>query len=35
MVEAHLRSAKHEWGSFHETESSQKIFKTCYARFCR
>jgi len=27
MVEAHRRSAKHQRGSFHENESSQKIFK--------
>jgi len=26
MVEAYGRSAKHQQGSFHETESSQKIF---------
>ena len=27
MVEAHGRSAKHRWGSFHETESSQTFLK--------
>jgi len=35
MVEAlaHRRSAKHQRGSFHETESSQKIIKTCYTTY--
>jgi len=27
MVEAHRRSAKHQRGSFHETESSQTFLK--------
>ena len=27
MVEAHCRSAKHQRGSFHETESSQTFLK--------
>jgi len=35
MVEALRRSAKHQQGLFHETESSHKIVKTCYTRFCR
>jgi len=30
IVEAHRRSAKHQRGSSHETESTQKNFKTCY-----
>jgi len=35
MVEAHRHSAKHQSGSFHETESSQTFFKTSYTRICR
>jgi len=27
MVEAHHRSAKHQWGSFHKTESIQTFLK--------
>ena len=35
MVEAHRRSAKHQRGSFHETESSQKNVSTCYTAYLR
>jgi len=33
MVQAHHHSAKHQWGSFHETESSQTFLKDAMPDF--